>query len=717
MSTTEIENKEKTLLPNQENKNKGLESTIKSRNNNLKNDSKYKKLILPKIQKPRKTNMPVSTLNRNLKSSQSQNDLFSNQVYKNNLNDNNNEKEKLMIAKLSLRRLIAKINDINYSYKKLLNEKEENLNLLKQSISSTDYTYSENLYKKVEQVLEEAINNKSNNNYQNNNYESGISQNQEKESENKLNKENEKIENEENKKNEEIKENVINENNIENNNNEKNINENINNENNIENNNEKNINENINNENINENNNNENNNDEKKENEVEENKENLDEDNIDKNLNNEINGEINNENNDTSNQETKHKHNYSMETRGEDVNNNKINSFNNSRIINNNSNFNNSIEEENSIKEINDELNKYQIENGLFEKSVVSSKYYNILKAKTELSTLKHKMIKMKQIINQKEEEIDEIRNRAKMKNIIFQSGVLGRNMTELHKIKTRNKEIENISIPAKNLQYENLKKELEYYTKKNRSAMAESKDASENYFSIKNQFDEKTKLCNNLQGKNSNLKFKLNTLKQADFKKTMALKVLHQKLEQIPKIKETIESQKKMISEKENEINELKENLNKKNIEYEKSAENRNNGFEEMNKCERQLNSRISRQKNEYNKTKNEIRDIDKLLLKEIEVFESLNKNEPELVHQIYYKKGQSTNEFIEFLNEIEKMQEKKEETYKKECFKTYKIGNKFTYTAISKVKKENKKVEIKKDIKKSENEILPLLEDYLQY
>ena len=676
MSTTEIENKEKTLLPNQENKNKGLESTIKSRNNNLKNDSKYKKLILPKIQKPRKTNMPVSTLNRNLKSSQSQNDLFSNQVYKNNLNDNNNEKEKLMIAKLSLRRLIAKINDINYSYKKLLNEKEENLNLLKQSISSTDYTYSENLYKKVEQVLEEAINNKSNNNYQNNNYESGISQNQEKESENKLNKENEKIENEENKKNEEIKENVINENN-----------------------------------------NNENNNDEKKENEVEENKENLDEDNIDKNLNNEINGEINNENNDTSNQETKHKHNYSMETRGEDVNNNKINSFNNSRIINNNSNFNNSIEEENSIKEINDELNKYQIENGLFEKSVVSSKYYNILKAKTELSTLKHKMIKMKQIINQKEEEIDEIRNRAKMKNIIFQSGVLGRNMTELHKIKTRNKEIENISIPAKNLQYENLKKEFEYYTKKNRSAMAESKDASENYFSIKNQFDEKTKLCNNLQGKNSNLKFKLNTLKQADFKKTMALKVLHQKLEQIPKIKETIESQKKMISEKENEINELKENLNKKNIEYEKSAENRNNGFEEMNKCERQLNSRISRQKNEYNKTKNEIRDIDKLLLKEIEVFESLNKNEPELVHQIYYKKGQSTNEFMEFLNEIEKMQEKKEETYKKECFKTYKIGNKFTYTAISKVKKENKKVEIKKDIKKSENEILPLLEDYLQY
>ena len=84
-----------------------------------------------------------------------------------------------------------------------------------------------------------------------------------------------------------------------------------------------------------------------------------------------------------------------METRWEDPNNIKNNSFNNSRI-NNNSNIVNSIEEENSIKEINDKLNKYQIENGLFEKSVVSSKYYNVLKAKAELSTLKHKMIIIK---------------------------------------------------------------------------------------------------------------------------------------------------------------------------------------------------------------------------------------------------------------------------------------------------------------------------------
>ena len=675
MATIEKENQEKVSLSKEENKKEEIDSNSKARkDNSIKSDSKSKKLFLPQIQKSRKANMPVSFINRKLKSSQSQKDLFNNKTYKSNFNDNNNEKEKLMIAKLSLRRLITKINDINYSYKKLLYEKEENLSLLKQSISSNDYTYSENLYKKVEQVLEEAINNKKNNNYQNINYENGISQNQEKESEQKQNMEKEKNENDKIK--EENKENNKKENDNENENN------NIN-------------------------------NDEDKEKKPEENKENSDNENIDKNYNNEINGEINNENNDASNPEAKHKHNYSMETRGDDITNNKMNSFNNSRIANINSNFNNSIEEENSIKEINDELNKYQIENGLFEKSLVSSKYYNILKAKIELSTLRHKMIKIKQVINQKEEEIDEIRNRAKMKNIIFQSGLLGRNMTELHKIKTINKEIENVSIPAKNLQYENLKKELEYYTKKNESALAESKDASENYTTIKSQFDEKTKLCNNLQGKNSNLKFKLNTLKQADFKKTMALKILHKKIEQISSIREAIEKQKIMISEKEKEINELKENLNKRNSEYEKSAENRNNEFEEMNRCERQLNNKISRQKNEYNKTKNEIRDIDKLLLKEIEIYAALNKNDSEAVHQMYIKKGQSINEFMDYLIEQEKIQTTKEEKYKKEWFKSHKIGNKLTYMAISKIKRDKKNV----DIKKSENEILPLLEDKLQY
>ena len=686
----EKDNKNNTLLANEDNKKDENSSQTKSRNDNIsKNTYKTKKEILPQIQMSRKTNFPISSFNNKLKSSQSQKALFDNQ--KNNLN--NIEKEKLMLAKLNLGRLRAKINDINYSYKKLLCEKEENLNIIRKAISSNDYTYSESIIKKVEQMLEEAIYNKKNQNQNNQNnqnkkedenYQKKITENKIEENASKEKEDQNKDINEENKENENRDINY--EDNKNNNENNQDI---IGNENNQEGNNE-----NMQNENENENG---------------------------KNYNNEINGEINKENNENidnnninnDNQEIKHKHNYSMETRWEDPNNIKNNSFNNSRIINNNSNIINSIEEENSIKEINDELNKYQIENGLFEKSVVSSKYYNILKAKAELATLKHKMIIIKQVISMKDEEINEIKNRAKMKNIIFQSNLLGKNMTELHKIKTKNKEIEDISIPSKNWQYENLKKKLEYYQKMNESALAESKNSNDNYISIKNEFDKKTKLVNSLEGKNSNLKYKLNTLRQSDFKKTMALKIMHQKIEQIPSIKDTIENQKKMISQKEKEINELKQNLNEKLAEYEKSSEKRNNGFEEMNKCERQLNYKISKQKNEFNKTRNEIREIDKLILKEIEIYGNLYKNDQESVHQMYSKKNQDINEYMNYLKSQATYIEKKGEEYINEEFKNSVISNKFEYKFISKiVKKEDNNIK-----KKIVEEILPLLEDKLVY
>ena len=688
----EKDNKNNTLLANEDNKKDENSSQTKSRNDNIsKNTYKTKKEILPQIQMSRKTNFPISSFNNKLKSSQSQKALFDNQ--KNNLN--NIEKEKLMLAKLNLGRLRAKINDINYSYKKLLCEKEENLNIIRKAISSNDYTYSESIIKKVEQMLEEAIYNKKNQNQNQNNqnnqnkkedenYQKKITENKIEENASKEKEDQNKDINEENKENENRDINY--EDNKNNNENNQDI---IGNENNQEGNNE-----NMQNENENENG---------------------------KNYNNEINGEINKENNENidnnninnDNQEIKHKHNYSMETRWEDPNNIKNNSFNNSRIINNNSNIINSIEEENSIKEINDELNKYQIENGLFEKSVVSSKYYNILKAKAELATLKHKMIIIKQVISMKDEEINEIKNRAKMKNIIFQSNLLGKNMTELHKIKTKNKEIEDISIPSKNWQYENLKKKLEYYQKMNESALAESKNSNDNYISIKNEFDKKTKLVNSLEGKNSNLKYKLNTLRQSDFKKTMALKIMHQKIEQIPSIKDTIENQKKMISQKEKEINELKQNLNEKLAEYEKSSEKRNNGFEEMNKCERQLNYKISKQKNEFNKTRNEIREIDKLILKEIEIYGNLYKNDQESVHQMYSKKNQDINEYMNYLKSQATYIEKKGEEYINEEFKNSVISNKFEYKFISKiVKKEDNNIK-----KKIVEEILPLLEDKLVY
>ena len=74
-----------------------------------------------------------------------------------------------------------------------------------------------------------------------------------------------------------------------------------------------------------------------------------------------------------------------------------------------------------------------------------------------------------------------------------------------------------------------------------------------------------------------------------------------------------------------------------------------------------KQLNYKISRQKNEFNKARNEIRNIDKLTLKEIEIYGELNRNNQDAVHTMYNKKGKDNKEFMNFLIEEEKNQEKK--------------------------------------------------------
>ena len=46
----------------------------------------------------------------------------------------NTEKEKILLAKSSLARINEKINDLTLNYKKLLMEKEDNLNIIKKAL-------------------------------------------------------------------------------------------------------------------------------------------------------------------------------------------------------------------------------------------------------------------------------------------------------------------------------------------------------------------------------------------------------------------------------------------------------------------------------------------------------------------------------------------------------------------------------------------------------
>ena len=439
------------------------------------------------------------------------------------------------------------------------------------------------------------------------------------------------------------------------------------------------------------------------------------------NLNN--NANINND----TNQEIKNRHDYSLETRAEDFN--KMNSVNNSHlmnkktIFNNVNNINNSLEEQiNNIKEIIEEKEEdkqgkegektVQIESGLFEKSSVPTRVFNILKVKSELSALKHKLINIQQRIKTKEEEIEELKSRAKMKNIIFQKKTLDSKMITLNLIKWKNKEIEEVSLPTKNLLNENLKKDLKYYNEINKNYNVGNKDAEEDYLKKKNEFEEKSKNYNNLEAKQNNLKYKYNSLQLNDLKRKVYLENMKSKIGQIDDIKNVIENDKEMIEEKKKEIEEAKKNLEKKIDEYNKTRENKENKYQEMNKLQREINNKINKQKNEINKIRKEIKEIDKSINKEVENYHNLNKKDKESVNQMLINKNKPNFEFLYYIQELIQNENKKLEDEKKNRFKKLKIGKKVTHNIISKIKRKPSKIE-----EKISTENLPLLEEKLEY
>ena len=430
-----------------------------------------------------------------------------------------------------------------------------------------------------------------------------------------------------------------------------------------------------------------------------------------------------------NNQENQRKHNNSLETRAEDPN--KINSFNNSRLINsntsiNNINANNSLEEQTKcIKEQIDEKDEVkgsriekslQIESGIiFEKSLVPTRVFNVLKAKSELSFLKHKLINIQQKIRAKDEEIEELKAKAKMKNILYQKNVLDSNMIALQQIQSQNKEIEEISLPSKNLKIENLRKNLKYYYEINKSYLIGNKDIEENYFQKKNEYDEKSRKYTNLEAKNNNLKFKYNSLRLNDLRKDMNLQNMKAKINLIDELKEVIENLKASIEEKKEEIIYGKSILNERIDKYNKTKEQKENKYQEMNKIQRELNYEISKRKKEANQIKQETKEIDILIHKETQIFNILYKKDKSAIGEMLLYKNKSNSEFLKFLGELEMYENNKFDELKKNRFKKLKKGKKITHEIISKIKKVVKKKEETKSSKSSAD--VKLLEEKLVY
>ena len=118
----------------------------------IKNDSNLKKLYLPSISRKADQKEPSSTIK--LVKSQSQQNIripINEDQLKYTLNC---EREKLMIAKLALSRLEIRINELNANYKKLLNERDDNIKMIGEIIKNNPPN-NENLVLKIRYFLEE----------------------------------------------------------------------------------------------------------------------------------------------------------------------------------------------------------------------------------------------------------------------------------------------------------------------------------------------------------------------------------------------------------------------------------------------------------------------------------------------------------------------------------------------------------------------------------
>ena len=673
MSTKPPENDNNPSLNSKNQKSEDIKINNNTKSDgSTKLDSSFKKLHLPTIKKNSLPTIPVSSVTKRIKKSQSQLNLIRDNK-RINIYNPNNEREKVLMAKYSLARINARINDLSLSYKKLFLEKEDNLNIIKNAVSSDDPTFEQNLSLKIEQLLEEVL--KYNNFYRNKlslstgSYENIKYSEKTEETKEKINKSaikegSDNLNFQNSSKENEYKKEELNENN-----------------NKI--------------------------NDENKKEEIDNN------------------AKENNDNNNESNQEVKNKHDFSAETRSEDINkNNNSHILNNNNTSNHNININNSLEEQiNSIKEIIEEKDEekniregektIQIDRGFFEKSNVPKRLINVLRVKSELSLIRHKLINIEQKLKIKDEEIDELKSRAKMKNIVFQKSVLDSKIVILNRIKTKNKELEEISLPNKTLMKNTLKKELQYYTELNKTFLVGNRDAEEDFVKKKNEFEEKKKFFTNLEAKINNMKYKYSALKLNDLKKKETLEKIKQKINLIDAIKEIIEIDKQTILQKKKEVEETKKLLENKIEEYNQIKEKKENKYKETNNMQREINSKIAKQHNEINKIKKEIKEIDILIFKEANNYQNINKKDRNAVNQMLIYKNQPSNEFLKFLKQVEKNIYLKQEEEKKNRFKKLKIGKKMSHNIISKIKR--KPPEKKEDKESSENSLL--LKEKLEY
>ena len=344
----------------------------------------------------------------------------------------------------------------------------------------------------------------------------------------------------------------------------------------------------------------------------------------------------------------------------------------------------------------------------LFEGSGIPSGVFKSLLVKTELSSLRHKMISIQENILIKEEEINEVFDKSKMKNILLESNKLLFQSNELQKIQTRTNELQTFLIPNKTKLLDNLKDEFDYYDNIKKKVTDELNSYKEKYSSLKILNDTKNKSNKFLLEKSESLKYQYKKYKQNGLKKDIEVTKNKQKISEISNKNEEFNKFQEKSEKNETVINNLKEELNLKTNDFNEIDKERNKNYVEIEEYERQTNIRLNREKNLITEERNNIRDFEKLINQEMRNYSEINMRGDEGLINLYSKKSKGDGGLLEFIDEEKKNYDKMSEEYKTKIVKEkskYSVIKLKGYNYLSKIVPQNKEIDNQKNIQNNDD------------
>ena len=291
------------------------------------------------------------------------------------------------------------------------------------------------------------------------------------------------------------------------------------------------------------------------------------------------------------------------------------------------------------------------------ERSTIPKESFQKLQAQKRIFSIKHEITYNKKLIKEKENEISTLKLESKVGRLITKNNNLIDTTNKIQWQSDKIAEIENNILPQKQNLKESIQSQISYQKAINNALRQENTTIKERFTNADNVNSKHAKSINSLHEKCNNMKYKTNIAKQSENKRVNDIKLMNEKKELIPQLRDIIQQNDNEIKLRVNEVDALKEENDNKQKCIDKLIEENMKLHNEKNTCVRNIQRENNKEREEfYNiKTQNEIIDKNILQLKRenLKLQQQLDK-----VNAQYKKKANEIEEYrMNWRNDVSKV------------------------------------------------------------